>query len=733
MTRAGKIVALITVGTVVSVLAAEVRACFIRAPLPVQVWADHIRVDIVDNVAIKTYDCVFKNPNSQAVVGGECFMELEPGTFVDKMSVTVDGKEMQAEILDVKKANEVFQDIVRRGGSPALLEYYGNQLIRTQVPRIAPNGTVRVRLTYTTTLKPQGGLVRLRMLNTNPKTLMQKLDSASIEVNIRSRQPIQNIFSPTHPVQIVEKPDWDVCLQWSQRDYLPKHPFLMYYQLSPSDVGASLIAHRDPDDEGSFMLMLSPSVPTPERREPLAPLPKDVVFCVDTSGSMIEGNKMQQAREALIYCLKHLRSGDRFNIVDFSTEARAFRDRELVAFSPESQRAALEYANNLHARGGTAIEEALAKSIELLKGSDHLKMIVFTTDGLPTIGEREPQKLLQRVTELNGQGIRLFCFGEGIDVNTRLLDALALENRGETDYILPEENISERISRFFDRVGTPVMTNLQVRFEGVAVSDVHPRSTPDVFQGEQLILYGRFRGAGKGKVVVSGVWDGAARELSFDVEFPDVTDDDRHSFVPRLWAGQRVDFLLREIRNQDKPEQELVDEVIRLAKRYGIVTPYTSFLMGEDLFHIKPPGFYRGRVLERAQIDVAPGTAPMLKREIVEGAKDQAANRRSNAAGNFDAYEAQIEKQLQAEGRKDASSLEALRSIGSRTFYKRGEYWLESEYDEAKHGELIDVEVGSPGYFELIDRDGRLAKFLALEQLIFNVEGRWYRIQRKRG
>ena len=214
-------------------------ACFMISPQPVQVWLDHITINITDQVATKTYDCTFKNPNPRAVVGGTCYMELEPGAQIDNMSVVIDGKEMKAEILDVEKAKQVFTDLVKNGGSPALLEYFGNQLIQTQVPRIAPNGLVKVKLTYTTVLKKRGDLIRLQMLNTNPKALMQPLKS--VTVNINSKEPIKNIYSPTHAINIVEKKGWDVAVEWKQEDYLPKHPFVLYYQTTPVTIHRSLV------------------------------------------------------------------------------------------------------------------------------------------------------------------------------------------------------------------------------------------------------------------------------------------------------------------------------------------------------------------------------------------------------------------------------------------------------------------------------------------------------------
>ncbi len=489
------------------------QACFMQSPQPVQVWMDHIRVDIVDQVATKTYLCTFKNPNPQAVVGGMCYMELEPGAQVDNMSVLIDGKEHQAEILDVDKAKRVFTDIVKNGGSPALLEYFGNQLIQTQVPRIEPNGTVTVKLQYTTVLPLKGDLVRLQMLNTNPKALLQKLQSASVEVNLRSKRPIKNVYSPTHSIKIVEKPDWDVSLKWSQDDYLPRHPFVIYYQVAEDKVGASVVAHKERGEQGAFMLMVSPTIGSgPGAISEADILPKDVVLCVDTSGSMLEGQKMTQARGALEYCVNALREGDRFNIVDFSTTARGLSEDGLLEFNDRTRQRALDYIEGLHVRGGTAIEEALDLSLQHLqeadthasriagrassgtRGATRLQMIVFATDGLPTIGETDPRKLLAAIARKNDIDARLFVFGEGYDVNTSLLDFLALDHRGEADYILPDEDIKDRISRFFDRVGSPIMTDLKIDFDGLKVEDVHPRRVADIYRGEQVVIFGALRG-----------------------------------------------------------------------------------------------------------------------------------------------------------------------------------------------------------------------------------------------
>ncbi|MDA1017255.1 MAG: VIT and VWA domain-containing protein [Planctomycetota bacterium] len=731
-------------------------ACFMRSPLPVQVWLDHIEVNITDGVAVKTYNCTFRNANARAVVGGTCYMELEPGAQVDNMSVLVDGKEMHAEILDVGKANQVFQDIVKNGGSPALLEYYGNQLIQTQVPRIAPNSTVTVKLQYTTVLPRRGGLVRLQMLNTNPKALMQPLKSASVTVNVKSQDPIKNIYSPTHKVKIVEKKDWDVAIEWSQENYMPKHPFVLYYQLSEDTVGASLVAHREDDEEGSFMLMVSPTIGKGAGKVTSDHiLPKDVVFCVDTSGSMLTGEKMEQARAALKYCVESLRTGDRFNIVDFSTVARNFHDDGLATFNADSKTNALKYVSKLRARGGTAIQEALETSLKLLgNDKDRLKMIVFATDGLPTIGERDPEALLRNIAKKNNENVRIFVFGEGYDVNTKLLDFLASDHRGEADYILPQEDITKKISAFFDRVGSPIMTDLELKVDGMKITNVFPRTIPDVFNGEQVVIYGRYNGDGTKKVTLTGVIEGKRTSIEYELDFPKATNDDRSSFVPRLWAGKKVDYLLKEIRKSNgEPSKELVDEVVELAKRYGIVTPYTSFLMAEDIAASGPQGSRPNQLAGRGgfgnrrqlldKLDAptsaatpgAPGggagkPSEEDRKTRVERARESAQLSRGASKSGLAAYDDQLESELKKAG-IEGSSLGVVRYIGSKTFYKRGDEWQDSVYDKAKD-KVTDVEIGSDDYFKLLKEDGRVAKYLALGDVVVKVKSKWYHFVTKK-
>ncbi len=724
------------------------RACFMYAPQPMVVWLDHIRVDIKDDVAVKFYDCTFKNPNPQAVVGGECYMELEPGAQVDQMEVDVDGQKTQAEILDLKKSNEVFQGIVAKGGSPALLEYYGNQLIRTKVPQVKANGVVKVRLRYTMVLPKRGNLVRLQMLNTNPKMQLAPLQSASVEVNITSKRPIKNIYSPTHELKIVEAPGVDVSVRWKQENYLPKHPFVLYYGVADDAVGAALIAHVEEGNrpgQGHFMLMLSPTFGGGAGKVSQDQvLPKDVVFCVDTSGSMLQSGKMEQARAALLQCIERLRPRDRFNIVDFSTEARSFKPA-LVTADPAHIEEARRYAQKLTARGGTAIEEALALSLkQLQEEGKRPRMILFATDGLPTIGQQDPDALLRGVAQQNTRGVRLFVFGEGFDVNARLLDFLAMQNRGESDYVLPSEKIEDKIGPFFDRVGSPMLTDLEVEFDrALGVEDTLPRRLPDLVLGEQVVVMGRFSVGGQHKVRLSGYALGVKHTFEYTLDFPVHSSDDRHAFVPRLWAGQRIDFLLSEMRRAAKDSPELVQEVTRLAKQYGIVTPYTSFLMTDDIVGspTKPgmTGAVTSSLRQLRAKEAAADRDDLARKDAVAAAWAQNEAKKGYAANGAGAklYD-QAERLQSGQANPDAPNAQAatpaiaqLHYVGARTFYNRQNVWYDAGYDPEQHEKAIqNLKFTSKEFIELLDRNPRAAKYMVFDDCIVQIGTQWYRLRK---
>ncbi|MDW7992567.1 MAG: VWA domain-containing protein [Anaerolineae bacterium] len=260
----------------------------------------------------------------------------------------------------------------------------------------------------------------------------------------------------------------------------------------------------------------------------------------------------------------------------FSTGVRTWaRGLRPASEAPEAR----QWVERLEATGGTNIHDAL---LEALAQADRERptVLIFLTDGQPTEGVVEIDRILEAVRRAIPANVRLFPFGVGDDVNTVLLDTLAQEHRGAPAYVRPGERIDEAVAAFYAKVQAPVLTDISLDFGDVIVEDVYPRPLPDLFAGTQLILVGRYRGSGPVRIRLTGEAEGERREFVYEGTFRAEGGD---GFIPRLWAARKIGYLLTQIRLYGEKE-EWVDAVIDLSVRYGIITPYTSFLIQEDVF-----------------------------------------------------------------------------------------------------------------------------------------------------
>lgn len=481
------------------------------------------------------------------------------------------------------------------------------------------------------------------------------------------------------------------------------------------------------------MLTLSPQVEVTQRIE------KDVVFVVDTSGTMATDGKMEQAQKALEYMIAKLDPADRFAVVDFATDARVYKD-ELVSGSAEEKAGATHYVKGLKARGGTAIDEALGRACKF-RGADTTRpfVVVFMTDGEPTIGEREPDRILENLKQASqGKAARVFVWGVGNDLNANLLDRIASQQRGDSYYVLPGENIEVSMSSFYDKISHPVLTDLSVTIEGVRTSEIYPRQIPDLFHGGQLLLLGRFKGEGHAAIRVKGKVNGKDKEFVFEGAFKRGTDN---VHIPRLWAKRKIGYLLEEIR-KGGATSELKQEVVRLARRHGLPTPYTSYLVLEE-------GALTGGPRRQP---AAPGdqAAQNALRRLREGAKRKAgeaeedkdgfaaggggaaapsgkeAVRGSRLAGRLKrADRADLDETLDLE--RDVIE-DAIRQVAGRTFYRNGEVWVQSEVGE-RGSDWISVSYMSEAYFKLVKEHPGLGAFLSLGKVIVKFGGKTYEIK----
>ena len=541
---------------------------------PLEVTYHHVNVKIDGQIATTTVDEEFYNPNPQRLEGTYLF-PVPKGAQIDKFTMDIGGRQVEAELLSADKARKIYEDIVRKMRDPALLEYAGRYVFKVRIFPIEPNSHKHVTLSYSQVLNADAGLVGyLYPLNTE-KFSSRPIPEVSVNVEITSKQPLKSIYSPSHAVNIKRDGPYHATVKYEVMDALPDTDFALYFAPEKDELGVNLVAHKVSDEEGAFLLLASPGLDVDDSKI----LPKDVAFVLDTSGSMA-GQKIQQAKKALQFCVENLNDGDRFEVLRFSTEVEPLFNK-LVDATAANRDQATKFINRLHASGGTAIDDALQQALALRPGGgDRPFVVIFLTDGMPTVGNSDEDQIVANVKQASSGHTRVFCFGIGTDVNTHLLDKITEETRAASQYVLPDEDLEVKVSNFFARIKEPVLANPTIKFTGdVRVSKFYPSPLPDLFRGDQLVLVGRYTGSGDSAVVLEGSVAGAKRQFTYEVTFPKHSDE--NEFIPKLWATRRVGYLLDEIRLHGE-NAELRDEVTELARQYGIVTPYTAYLIAED-------------------------------------------------------------------------------------------------------------------------------------------------------
>ena len=541
---------------------------------PLEVTYHHVNVKIDGQVAVTSVDQEFYNPNPQRLEGTYLF-PIPKGAQIDKFTMDIGGKQVEAELLPADKARQIYEDIVHKLRDPALMEYADRDVFKVRIFPIEPNSRKRITLSYTQVLKADAGLVSyVYPLNTE-KFSAKPIKNVSIKLELQSDRPLKSIYSPSHSVEIRRHGSDRATVGYEVNDALPNTDFALYFAPEQDELGVNLLTHKTSGDEGYFLLLASPGMDVKGRQV----MPKDVAFVLDTSGSMA-GKKLEQAKKALRFCVENLNANDHFEIIRFSTEVEPLFDK-LVSASDANREKADDFIKDLKPIGGTAIDDALQKALALRSDrGDRPFVVIFLTDGMPTIGATDENQIVANVKKANEGRTRVFCFGIGGDVNTHLLDKITEETRAVSQYVLPEEDLEVKVSSFFSKIKEPVLANPSIKFTAdVRVTKLYPSPLPDLFRGDQIVLAGRYSGKGDSAIILEGTVNGVTRKFTYEVNFPRSNDD--HDFIPRLWATRRVGYLLDEIRLRGE-NAELRDEVTELARKYGIVTPYTAYLIVED-------------------------------------------------------------------------------------------------------------------------------------------------------
>ncbi|MCZ6573799.1 MAG: VIT domain-containing protein [Planctomycetota bacterium] len=699
-------------------------------PYPIQLREHRVRISIDEQVATTEVVQVFYNPNPQQMEGVYIF-PLPEDAAISRFTLMMGGKDIEGEVLSADKARRIYRSIVERRRDPGLLEYMGRGLLRASIFPIPARGDARVTLRYSQVLREEGGLIEM-VYPLKSDHFAAGAVAVSGEIEVRDKAGVANLFSPTHKLDIARKSDTHVKASFEERASRADRDLRLLYTRQRKDLSMALVTHNPAAEDGYFLLLVSPR--TEIRPEDI--LPKDVVFIFDTSGSMA-GKKLEQAKGALSYALNNLAAKDRFNIVTFSTEARMFRTG-LVAATKENVAAALDHVKQLNATGGTAIHEALTAALGIPREEGRVPIALFLTDGRPTIGPTDVGKILRQAKQVNGAAARVFVFGVGNDVNTRLLGDLAQDHSGTTQYVKESEDIEVKVSVLFDQVSSPVLTDVTVDLGELGQTDVYPRRVGDLFKGQQLSVVGRYKHAGDRVIRLRGKIGSRDVTHTYEATFG-AGKGEVH--LPRLWAVRKVGFLLEEIRRNGE-RKELVNTVRELGVRHGIVTPYTSFLVVEDEAMLRGRRDSFGINFYGPNGGIPPGLRahfdPLVAEETLglggvgdraDGEKDDAwAKTRAKAARKSldEARNAFRERRAVGKQAVDGATLAALyttakraggytglgvKFVGQKTFRLTDGIW--QDYELPKVAEIKKVVYLSDEYFELIN-DDELARYLSV-------------------
>jgi len=661
-----------------------------------------VQVSVSGRVARVTVEEWFRNAGPTMDEGMYHF-PLPGEAVFSSYSLWQGDQELRGEAMDAGQARAIYEAIVRQKRDPALIELAGQGLIRARVFPINPGETRKITLKYTQVLDRAGEAWRFRYLGdrgrqTAPRSFRMEIDSAS-----RFGDP----YSPTHQVQVARR---DNRIDVTLPDGAAAGDFELLVPLARGLVGLSLVTQHPAGEDGYFMLLLAPGAAAQAEA-----LRRDVVAVIDVSGSM-SGEKMAQAKLALTQLIGSLRESDRFRLVAFSGGVRRYASGWTTA-SAANRSDAATWIRSLEAEGGTNIAGALAEAYAEAPDAAALGVVVFLTDGLPSVGESDPERIAERAEQGRGR-FRVFAFGVGDDVNTYLLDRLTERARGTTGYVRPGENIERAMGALSAKVASPVLTDLALSAsQGVEVYDLQPGSLPDLFAGDEMVVFGRYRGAGSAggalkdmerTVVVRGRRNG--RDESFQTTLIDREGDAR--YVEQLWAARKAGALSREIRLRGQTK-ELIDALKQLALRYGILTEYTAYLVQE-------PNIAARRGLEERALN-APAAAP--RDQAGSGAVAQAERQDYlRGAVHLDAVvvtgvnAAELDEVLRAR-----SGINPTQRVGGRLFI-----WRDSTWTDLSHGDslrVVSVAPYSDAYFALLRAMPDLGQVAALEPAVL-VAGR---------
>lgn len=692
---------------------------------PVTVTSVDAQVKINDQVATTSITMAMTNPGSSQAEA-QVVIPVPEGVAVRSINydgVGGSGSEPNAELLPREKAREIYDAIVRSMRDPALVEFVGYNLIKTSAFPIAPGATQKITITYEQVVPASIGRIEYTLPRSQADTSSAAPWNISVEVN--STRPIALLHSTSHEIN-VEKASPTRCIvrvpqgQTSgafRLSYAPEPTNtdqLAYSLLTYPDALLNQAATIKPGENaitatpaalggGYFMLVVAPPANIERNQQPT----REMVLVLDRSGSM-RGEKWGQAQAAAIQVINGLKEGELFNIIDYSDSIASYAAAP-VTKDAKSAQDAREYIQRLEPSGGTNIRDALLEALRSAPAANTLPMVLFLTDGLPTIGERNETRIREAINAGNTAKRRIFTFGVGHDVNFPLISAIATGSRGATTVVDPKEDVEVKVSQVFTRLNGPLVTEptLTAATANGEVStrlirELMPPALPDVFEGDQIIVLGQYLGSEPFKVRISGNFGG--KERTWEIPVDPAGASTRNGFVPRLWANRKVGLLADQARQiqsdpnitQNDPRlKEIIGEIVALSTRYGVLSEYTAFLAREDFALTQ-----HTRALDAASTNVERMAGGMRtgKAGASQQVELQERQSKSNALPSVAQWRDLDDKEVVATN---------VNNLAAQTYFSRANVWIDSrivlENKDAAELPKPDqtIAFGSPEYAEL--------------------------------
>jgi Ca-activated chloride channel family protein len=594
----------------------------------------------------------FQNQQEEKIEAVYLF-PLSQRSAVDQLTMDVGGRVIRGEIKRREEAQKLFEQARTEGRVAALLDQERPNLFTQSVTNIMPGATVKVTISYVETLPYEDGVYEFTFpmvageryipgetkpddgqdngeharagtdqvpdaARINPPRAPKGLrpgHDVSLEITIDTGVPLEQITSELHDVEVDRDGNHQAVVRLKDKDAIPDRDFTLRFGVGGQQIADAVLAHGD-ERGGYFTLMLQP----PNRVDAKDVTPKELVFVVDTSGSMY-GLPIETAKRVMRLALDGLYERDTFNVITFAGETDILFDKPVPA-TKENVRKARRWLEGKKDGGGTEMMKAIRAALAGTDAQDHIRIVCFLTDG--AVGnEMEIIGAVQR-----HPNARVFSFGIGNSVNRFLLDKIAEEGRGEAEYVFlsredgkDAETAAAAAKRFYERVRSPLLTDISVDWNGLPIEDVYPKRLPDLFSARPLFITGRYTGSASGMIKLRGKVAGADYIREIHVDLPEA--EERHDSLASLWARTRIDDLMARDYGglqSGKVKNEVKEEITRLGLDYRLMTQFTSFIAVDDVVTAPGEEPKRAAVSAAAPNGTGVGSGSITESVVVMGA-----------------------------------------------------------------------------------------------------------------